>query len=93
MSLLALFRWEDDPEALLSAYDRELKHDVARLQPKRNLHVCGRREGGIVVVDVWETEADFRKMMDDPEFQKNEDAAGWPSDPTVETYEVHAVIE
>jgi heme-degrading monooxygenase HmoA len=46
-----------------------------------------------VVVDVWETEADFRKMMDDPEFQKNEDAAGWPSDPTVETYEVHAVIE
>ena len=28
MSVLAVFRWEGDPEALLAAYDRELQHPV-----------------------------------------------------------------
>jgi hypothetical protein len=32
-------------------------------------------------------------MMEDPEFQKNLEAAGWPSQPQlVEVYEVHASI-
>jgi hypothetical protein len=31
--------------------------------------------------------------MDDPEFQKNTEAAGWPTEPQlVEIYEVHATI-
>src|SRR5215211_3043193 len=28
MSVLAVFRWEGDPDALLAAYDRELQHAV-----------------------------------------------------------------
>jgi hypothetical protein len=46
-----------------------------------------------VIVDVWQSREEFQKMMDDPEFQKNLDAAGWPSQPQlVEVYEVHASI-
>jgi len=32
-------------------------------------------------------------MVDDPEFQKNLEAAGWPTEPQIiEIYEVHATI-
>jgi hypothetical protein len=45
-----------------------------------------------VIVDLWETAEHFQAMMDDPEFRKNVEASGWPSEPAVETYEVHAAI-
>jgi hypothetical protein len=35
MSVLAVFRWEGDPDALLAAYDRELQDPVPREQPLR----------------------------------------------------------
>jgi hypothetical protein len=92
MTVLVLFRWEGDPDAHLAAYDRELAQDVPRDQPTRNLHVCASGENGLVIVDLWETEEDFRRMMDDPEFQENVNAADWPSEPTVETYRMHATI-
>jgi hypothetical protein len=41
---------------------------------------------------VWHSREAFQKMMDDPEFQKNLQAAGWPTNPRVEVYEVHASI-
>jgi len=31
-------------------------------------------------------------MMDDPEFQRNLEATGWPSEPEVTIYEVHATM-
>jgi hypothetical protein len=34
MSVLVLFRWEGDPDEILAAYDRELKHPVPRKQPR-----------------------------------------------------------
>jgi hypothetical protein len=47
----------------------------------------------VVIVDVWHSREDFQKMMDDPEFQKSLEAAGWPTEPQlVEVYEVHAGI-
>ena len=93
MSVLVLFKWEGDPEELLAAYDRELKHPVTREQPQRVSHTCARAEDGIVVVDVWQSREAFQKMFDDPEFQKNTEAAGWPTEPQlVEVYEVHAGI-
>jgi hypothetical protein len=30
MSVLAVFRWKGDPDALLAAYDQELQHLVSR---------------------------------------------------------------
>ena len=93
MSVLVLFRWEGDPDELLAAYDRELEHPVPREQPQRISHTCARAADGIVVVDVWQSREDFRKMMDDPEFQKNLEAAGWPTRPQLlEVSEVHASI-
>jgi hypothetical protein len=33
MSVLAVFRWKGDPDALLAAYDRELQHPVPASNP------------------------------------------------------------
>jgi hypothetical protein len=46
----------------------------------------------VVIVDLWETEEDLRRMMEDPEFRRNLDAADWPSEPIEQTYQVHATI-
>jgi hypothetical protein len=46
----------------------------------------------MVIVDVWESEEDLRKMLEDPEFQKNLEASGAPEPQLVEVYEVHATI-
>jgi heme-degrading monooxygenase HmoA len=43
-----------------------------------------------VVVDLWESEDDFRRMVDDPEFQANVEASGWPGEPDIEILQVHA---
>ena len=59
-------------------------------QPQRTLHVFASREDGAVVMDLWENEDGFRRMMDDPEFRRNVKAADWPSDPKVDIYEVNA---
>jgi heme-degrading monooxygenase HmoA len=45
-----------------------------------------------VVVDLWESEQDFRRMIDDPEFQRNVEASGWPGEPDVEIFQVHATM-
>src|SRR5919107_5649616 len=93
MSVLVVFRWEGDPDELLAAYDRDFEHPIPRQQPQRISHTCARADDGVVIVDVWHSREDFQKMMDDPEFQKNLEAAGWPTKPQlVEVYEVHASI-
>jgi quinol monooxygenase YgiN len=93
MSVLVLFRWEGDPDKLLAAYDREFEHPVPREQPQRKYHTCARAHDGVVIVDVWHSREDFQKMMNAPEFQKNLEAAGWPSRPQLlEVCEVHANI-
>ena len=88
-----LFRWEGEPDELLAAYDRELEHPVARAQLRRMSHACARADDGIVIVDVWRSREDFQNLMEDPEFQENLQASGWPSEPQlVEVYEAHATI-
>ena len=93
MSVLVLFRWEGDPDELLAAYDREFENPIPRQQPQRISHTCAPADDGEVIVDVWHSREDFQKMMDDHEFQKNLEAARWPTEPQlVEVYEVHASI-
>jgi hypothetical protein len=47
----------------------------------------------MVIVDVWHSREDFQKMMEDSVFQKNLQAAGYPSEPQlVEVYQTHATI-
>ena len=93
MSVLVLFRWEGDPDEHLAAYDREFENPIPREQPQRISHTCAWADDGVVIVDVWHSREDFQKMMDDPEFQENLDAARWPTEPwLVEVYEVHAGI-
>jgi hypothetical protein len=92
VSVLALFKWEGDPDELLAAYDRELANSVPREQPRRISHTCARADHGMVILDVWESEEDLQKMLDDPEFQKNLEASGTPEPQLLEVYEVHATI-
>jgi len=92
MSVLAVFRWQGDPDALLAAYDQELQHAVPREQPHRVTHICARGDHEVVIVDLWETEEDLRRMQETPEFLRNLEAAGWPSEPTEQIYQVHATI-
>jgi hypothetical protein len=93
MSVLVVFRWEGDPDELLGAYDREFEHPIPREQPQRISHTCARADDGVLIVDVWQSTEDFQKMMNDPEFQKNLQAARWPTKPQLlEVYEVHAGI-
>jgi hypothetical protein len=37
---------------------------------------CARGDNEVVIVDLWETEQDLQRMMEDPEFPRNLDAAG-----------------
>lgn len=83
---------EGDPDALLDAYDRELQHAVPRNQPPRVTHICARGGNEVVIVNLWETEEDLQRMMENPEFLRNLDAAGFPSEPIEQTYQVHATI-
>jgi hypothetical protein len=92
MSILVLFKWEGDPDEHLGAYDREFENPIPREQPQRISHTCARADDGVVIVDVWHSREDFQKMTNDPEFQKNLQAAGWPTNPRVEVYEVHASV-
>jgi hypothetical protein len=93
MSVLVLFRWEGDPDELLAAYYREMQYPVPREQPRRISHTCALADDGMVIVDVWQSREDFQTMMDDPEFQRNLQASGWPTElQLVEVCEVHATI-
>jgi hypothetical protein len=94
MAILALFRWQADPDAVAAAYDREMKDapSVTLDQPRRTLHVFARGEDGAVVVDLWDNEEDFHRMANDPEFQQNLEASDWPAEPKVEIFQVHATM-
>jgi hypothetical protein len=94
MPILALFRWREDADALVAAYDREMEDapSVTVDQPGRTLHVFARGENGAVVVDLWEREEDFHRMVDDPEFRRNVEASDWPGEPEVEIFQVQATI-
>ena len=92
MPVLALFRYEGDPDELVAAYDRELAHPVPREQPQRISHTCARADHGMVIVDVWESAEDLEKMLDDPAFQKNLKASGTPKPQLFEVYQLHATI-
>jgi hypothetical protein len=84
----------EGPDELLVAYDGEFEHPVPHEQYQHISHTCAREaDDGVVIVDVWQSRKDFQKMMDDPEFQKNLEAARWPTKlQLVEVYEVHASI-
>jgi hypothetical protein len=46
----------------------------------------------VVIVDLWESEEDLRRMQENPQFLRNLEAAGWPSEPTEQTHRVHATV-
>jgi hypothetical protein len=55
-------------------------------------HICARGDNEVVIVNLWEAEEDLQRMMENPEFRRNLEAAGWPWEPIGQTYQVHATI-
>ena len=94
MPILALFRWQADADAVVAAYDREMENapSVTLDQPARTLHVFARGEDGAVIVDLWDSEEDLQRMLDDAEFQRNVEASGLAGEPEVEIFQVHATM-
>jgi hypothetical protein len=94
MPIVALFRWRGDADALVAAYDRELLDPpaVTLEQPRRKLHVFAHGDNGAVVIDLWETEEDFRRMVDAADFKQNVAASNWPSEPEIAIYHIHATM-
>jgi hypothetical protein len=41
---------------------------------------------------MWDTDEDFRRMMGNPAFRRNVAASGWPSEPDLRVYAVHATM-
>ncbi|MDQ6916118.1 MAG: hypothetical protein M3155_09970 [Actinomycetota bacterium] len=55
-----------------------------------NFHVCGFEGGAMRIVDIWDSPEDFQRFLDDrlaPIIQE----AGFPGEPEVTFYPVHAV--
>ena len=80
------------PNALLAAYDRELQHPRTPQPTTSRPHICARGDNEVVIVDLWETEQDLQIRMQNPEFRRNLEAAGWSSEPIEQTYQVHTTI-
>jgi hypothetical protein len=92
MPVLVLFQWKGDPDELLTAYDRELQHPVAKQQRRRISHTCARADDGMVIVDLWESADDLQAMMEDPDFQRNLSDSGTPEPASPQIYEIHQMI-
>mgnify|MGYP001249719653 CR=1 FL=1 len=87
--VLLMFSVKGDPARLLEAYDQRLRPAVAAMGGEAPLsHACVQTGEGMMIVDVWESEAALQSFMDDPRFREVVDAV--PGDrPQVRILRVH----
>jgi hypothetical protein len=73
----------------LSRYDSTIAEATATASLRPEAHFCVPTDEGIMIVDVWGSRADVqRAVIDNEDFQRKWDEAGWP-DETIEMFEVH----
>jgi hypothetical protein len=89
MAVLVIFRATGTSEDLLSRYDATLADATAMAPVRPEAHFCVPTNDGIMIVDVWSSRADVRRaIIDNDDFQRKWDEAGWP-DETIEMFEVY----
>jgi hypothetical protein len=89
VSVLVIFRAKGNTEDLLARYDAAIAEATATAPVRPNAHYCVPTDEGIMIVDVWRTRADVqRAVIDNLDFQRVWDEAGWP-DESIEIFEVH----
>jgi hypothetical protein len=98
MPVLMIAKFPGDPEALKAAYDKadiELEAKLGtRMPPGSVHHVSAIAADGIYIVDVWESEAALRGMLESPEFGETVVAAGFPppDQADIQILPIHAVL-
>lgn len=87
MAVVAIITLEGEPEGLLKAYDA--MDSVTKHIPTDGLlfHTAARREGGLVMVDLWESEEKLGAYMAHPDFEKALSEGNLP-EPKVDVFEV-----
>ena len=97
MAVLLIAKFPGDPEVLKKAYD-QADSDLAakfgtRMPPGSLHHVGASAPDGFYVVDVWESEAALRGMLESPAFTETIIAAGFPPEQAeIQVLPVHAVL-
>jgi hypothetical protein len=89
VSVLVIFRAKGNTEDLLARYDAAIAEATETAPVRPDAHYCVPTGEGIMIVDVWRTRADVqRAVIDNLDFQRVWDEAGWP-DESIEIFEVH----
>ena len=89
MAVMVIFRAKGDRRDLLARYDATLADAIATAPSRSEAHFCAPTEDGIIIVDIWSSRDEVqRAVIDNEDFQRKWDEAGWPEE-TVEMFEVH----
>ena len=92
MPVLSMMRMEGDADALAAKISEQVSPVAERLAPKHGglLNIVAKTDGGILVINLWESEEGRHAMAEEPEIQQAVQAAGLPR-PAFEGYEVIAI--
>jgi hypothetical protein len=79
-SVIVMTEYAGAPSRLLAGYATLYRHATTR-GPVRGLahHVVGTSEGGIVVVDIWDDEASYRRYAEAPDVRRAAADSGLPA--------------
>jgi hypothetical protein len=88
MAVMAVFDVLGPTEDLLERYEKAMPRIIEVAPGTPLTHICVPVEGGIRVVDVWESEELLQAFAGDPRFREAIHEAGLP-DPQVQVFPVH----
>jgi quinol monooxygenase YgiN len=92
MPVAAVIRFRGDPDEILATYDATRPMQIGMgPTPGLIIHTAARAEDGVVMVDVWESEADYWAFLQLPEVQEAVVNSQLPK-PEIELYEIHAML-
>lgn len=89
MPVLSMMRIPGDAEDIAAAMQEHVAPVTERLAPKHGglAHIAARADGGLLIVNLWETEEGRHRMAEEPEVQEALRKAGLP-EPAFEGHEV-----
>jgi hypothetical protein len=91
VAVVTMMRFAGDADELFAKVRDRVEPVTSRLSPKhgRVANVVARTDGGILVINLWETDGGRQAMAEEPEVQQAVIGAGLPR-PDVEVLEVLA---
>jgi quinol monooxygenase YgiN len=88
MTVMAVFDFDGDSDALIDCYDRVLAQVVAVSSGRPVVHLAVPREYGLMVCDVWDSEAALDAFVANEDFHRVMAEGGLP-EPRLRRYPVH----